>query len=152
MTLHQVKKQITKWGALMIFIYIIYVIAFPLIPHIYYDGNMLDMEMILRNGARWFIFIYMLGLLLLFYAFYKITKLLHSFSKEKSKTKQTHLKKKYIHHQHFIWHHPYIFIPHHRIRHCRLRHQRSQLGFIWWQPINHPARKFSKRSLHSSCR
>lgn len=82
MTLHQVKKQITKWGALMIFIYIIYVIAFPLIPHIYYDGNMLDMEMILRNGARWFIFIYMLGLLLLFYAFYKITKLLHSFSKE----------------------------------------------------------------------
>ncbi|MFN3491791.1 MAG: hypothetical protein ACK40V_06180, partial [Anaerolineales bacterium] len=83
-TIHQTKKQILQWGGLIIFIYLIYVIAFPLIPYIYHEGNMLDLEMILRNGARWFIWVYMLGLLLLFFAFYKITKLVHEFSKNKS--------------------------------------------------------------------
>jgi hypothetical protein len=45
---------------------------------------MLDLEMILRNGARWFIWVYMAGLLLLFFAFYKITKIAHEFSKKTS--------------------------------------------------------------------
>lgn len=84
MNFKQTKKQISIWGGLTIFIYLIYVIAFPLIPYIYYEGKMLDLELILRNGARWFIWVYMLGLLLLFFSFYKITKLMHEFSKKKS--------------------------------------------------------------------
>lgn len=50
MTFQQTKKQITIWGGLIIFIYLSYVIAFPLTPYIYYEGNILDLEMILRNG------------------------------------------------------------------------------------------------------
>lgn len=84
MNFNQAKKQISIWGGLTIFIYLIYVIAFPLIPYIYYEGKMLDLEMILRNGARWFIWVYMFGLLLLFFSFYKITKIVHEFSKKKS--------------------------------------------------------------------
>jgi hypothetical protein len=92
MTLHQTKKQIIQWGGITIFIYLIYVIAFPLIPYIYYGSLMLDMEMILRDQARWFIWGYMLGLLLLFFSFYKITKLAHEFSKQN----ETDTLKKYI--------------------------------------------------------
>ena len=82
MTIKDIHKEILRWGGLTIFIYLIYIIAFPLIPYIYFDGNILDIEMILRKNARWFIWVYMLGLLLLFYAFYKITKTVHEFSKQ----------------------------------------------------------------------
>lgn len=88
------RTSILRWGGLIVFIYLIYVITFPLIPYIYHEGKMLDLEMILRNGARWFIWVYMLGLLLLFFAFYKITKLVHEFSKRNNN--ESNVLKKYI--------------------------------------------------------
>jgi len=94
MTFQQTKKQIFQWGGLTIFIYLIFVIAFPLIPYIHYGSLMLDMEMILRDQARWFIYVYMAGLLLLFYAFYKIAKLTHEFSKQNEE--ESNSLKKYI--------------------------------------------------------
>lgn len=77
-----IRKELLRWGGYMAGIYLIYVIAFPLIPYIYLDGNMLDLEMILRNGARWFIWVYILGLIILFYSFWRVTKLMHEFSKQ----------------------------------------------------------------------
>ncbi len=94
MSLYQTKKQILQWGAITVFIYLVYVVAFPLIPYIYYGSLMLDIEMILRNNARWFIYVYMAGLLILFFAFYKITKLAHEFSKQHANESDT--LKKYI--------------------------------------------------------
>lgn len=77
----QIRKDLLRWGGAMALVYLIYIIAFPLIPYIYHDGNMLDLEMILRNGARWFILVYIFGLIFLFYAFWRMTKLVHEFSK-----------------------------------------------------------------------
>lgn len=81
-TLKTARAQILRWGGLTIFIYLIFVIAFPLVPYIHFEGKMLDIEMILRNGARWFIWVYIIGLGVLFFAFWRIVKTLHDLSKK----------------------------------------------------------------------
>ncbi len=76
------RKSIIRWGAVMAFTYLAFVLIFPLMPHIYATGKMLDMEMILRNGTRELIWVYILGLGLLFYAFWRVVRTLHNLSKE----------------------------------------------------------------------
>lgn len=82
LSLKTVRARVLRWGGLSILIYLIFLIAFPLSPYIYVEGNMLDLEMILRNGMRWFIWVYILGLSLLFIAFWQIVRNLHMFAKQ----------------------------------------------------------------------
>lgn len=76
-----VRNQILRWGGLMAVIYLAFVLIFPLIPYINYEGNMLDLELILRNGFRPLVWVYIIGLALLFIAFWRMTRTLHEFSK-----------------------------------------------------------------------
>lgn len=84
LTSNTVRARVLRWGGLTVFIYLVFLIAFPLVPYIHYEGKMLDIEMILRNGARWFIWVYIIGLGSLFFAFWRIVKTLHDFSKQKA--------------------------------------------------------------------
>jgi peptidoglycan/LPS O-acetylase OafA/YrhL len=63
-------------------IYLVFVAAFPLIPYIQHEGRMLDIEIILRDGARWLIWVYIIGLVTLFYAFWRMVQILHRFSQQ----------------------------------------------------------------------
>lgn len=76
------QRKLIRWGAVTAGIYLAFVLIFPLFPHIYAEGKMLDLEIILRNGIRGLIWVYILGLGLLFYAFWHTVKTLHSLSKE----------------------------------------------------------------------
>lgn len=79
---HAARTGLLFWGALMALIYLAIVDIFPLVPHIRQEGTMLDMEMILRDGNRGLIRVYMGGLALLFFAFWRMVRILHRFSKE----------------------------------------------------------------------
>lgn len=81
-TLDTTRAQLLRWGGISIAIYLIYLFAFPLKPYIQREGSMLDIEMILRNDVRWFIWVYIIGLLTLFYAFWRMVKIVHEFSKQ----------------------------------------------------------------------
>lgn len=61
-------------------IYLSFVLVFPLVPHIYRDGAMLDLELILRDGNRALVWVYIAGLGILFFAFWRVTRTLHRFS------------------------------------------------------------------------
>ena len=74
--------QLVKWGALMAGIYAVYLVVFPLIPTIYHSDRVLEIEMMLRHGRKWFAPFYVLGLGLLFYAFWRTLKIVHTLSKE----------------------------------------------------------------------
>lgn len=75
------RKQIIGWGACMAVIYLIYLIVFPLIPAIYDSKSTLDIEMILkRDNERWFIWVYMLGLAVLFYGYWRVLSIIHALS------------------------------------------------------------------------
>lgn len=70
-------------------IYGVYVIVFPLTPTIYQADRVLDIELMLRHGRQWFAPLYVLGLFTLFYAFWRVLKIVHEFSKiapEKAKS------------------------------------------------------------------
>src|SRR5919109_2647795 len=75
------RTQIIGWGALMAVIYVIFLIVFPLIPTIYQGDHVLEIEQILRHGRKWFAPLYILGLFTLFYAFWRILKIVHTLSK-----------------------------------------------------------------------
>src|SRR5690349_1452549 len=75
------RKQIIGWGAIMAVIYLIYLIVFPLIPDIYNSKTTLDIEMILkRNSERWFIWVYIIGLGILFYGYWRMLSIIHALS------------------------------------------------------------------------
>ena len=76
------RKTLIIWGAVMIVTYITFVLVYPLVPYIYQKGGMLDLELILRIGHRPLILVYILGLGLLFFAFWRVMRTLHQFSKE----------------------------------------------------------------------
>ncbi len=76
------RTKIIRWGAVMIAIYAVYVIFFPLIPTINHPGRALDIEIMLRDGRKWFAPFYILGLGLLFYSFWRVLKIVHILSKE----------------------------------------------------------------------
>jgi hypothetical protein len=70
------------WGGVMAAMYVAFVRLFPLVPYIYNQGRMLDMELILRDQDHRLIWVYILGLLLTFFAFWRVVRALHIFSKE----------------------------------------------------------------------
>jgi len=76
------RKSLIRWGAVMAFTYLIFILIFPLSPYIYLEGKMLDLEMILRKGVRELVWVYICGLGLLFYAFWRMMRILHDFSKK----------------------------------------------------------------------
>ena len=76
------KASLVQWGALMLSIYVIYLLVFPLIPTIYQHDHVLEIEQMLRQGRKWFAPLYMGGLLTLFYAFWRVLHTVHTLSKE----------------------------------------------------------------------
>jgi len=79
---HAARKSLIRWGIAMAVTYFVFVLIFPLMPHIYREGKMLDLEMILRDGIRALVWVYILGLGFLFFAFWQVIRTLHTFSKE----------------------------------------------------------------------
>lgn len=76
------RREIIRWGAVSAFIYLAFVFIFPLVPYIHREGNMLDLEMILREGFRPLVWVYIAGLGALFLGFWRIVRAAHNFSKE----------------------------------------------------------------------
>ena len=76
------QAALVKWGALMFSIYVIYLLIFPLIPTIHQSDRVLEIEQLLRVGRKWFASLYVIGLGILFYAFWRILKTVHIFSKQ----------------------------------------------------------------------
>ena len=63
-------------------IYAIYLFIFPLIPTIDRSKTVLDIEMLLKHGRQWLAAVYIGGLGVLFYAYWRLLKIAHAFSKE----------------------------------------------------------------------
>ncbi len=76
------RTKLIRWGVLMAAIYVVYLIVFPLIPTIYRANHILEIEQMLRDGRRWFAPLYVLGLAILFYAFWRVLNIVHTLSKE----------------------------------------------------------------------
>jgi hypothetical protein len=76
------RVKLIGWGALMIAIYIVYQTFFPLVPTIYQSDHVLEIEKLLRDGRKWFASWYAVGLGVLFFAFWRVLSLVHTFSKE----------------------------------------------------------------------
>lgn len=79
---HIARKKLIRWGVVTAGMYFAFVLVFPLMPYIYHEGKMLDLEMILRDGIRALVWVYILGLGVLFFAFWQIIRTLHNFSKQ----------------------------------------------------------------------
>src|SRR5262245_51499963 len=77
-----VRVQLIRWGIVMMVIYGIYLIFFPLIPTIYHSDHVLEIEQMLRHGRRWFAPFYILGLAILFYAYWRQLTIVQAFSQE----------------------------------------------------------------------
>jgi hypothetical protein len=78
----QARTRVFAWGALMAVIYAVYVFVFPLFPGIERHAALLDLESMLQDGRRWFAPLYVLGLLLLFTAFWQTLRTVHELSKQ----------------------------------------------------------------------
>ena len=76
------RLKLIGWGAVMIAIYMAYQTFFPLIPTIYHSDHVLEIEQMLRDGRKWFAPWYAISLGALFYAFWRVVHLVHTFSKE----------------------------------------------------------------------
>jgi len=76
------RTRVLAWGSLMGVIYAVYVIVFPLYPAIERRAALLDLESLLQNGRRWFAPLYVVGLLLLFIAFWQMLRIVHELSKQ----------------------------------------------------------------------
>jgi len=76
------RNRLLLWGALMAVIYLVYLYFFPLFPTINQSKTVLDIEMILKHSRKWFAPFYILGLGLLFFAYWRMLKIVHTLSKE----------------------------------------------------------------------
>jgi hypothetical protein len=76
------RAELFRWGALMITIYGVYLAVFPLSPTIDRHDRILEIELLLREGRTWFAPIYVLGLALLFLAYWRLTRVAHDLSRE----------------------------------------------------------------------
>lgn len=76
------RNRLLGWGALIAAIYLGYLFLFPLFPNINKSRSVLDVEMMLKNGREWFALFYIFGLLGTFYAYWRMMKIVHEFSKE----------------------------------------------------------------------
>ncbi len=79
------QASLVKWGALMLAIYVVYLLIFPLTPTIHQEDHVLEIEQMLRHGRKWFAPLYVLWLLTLFYAFWRVLNTVHTLSREDSK-------------------------------------------------------------------
>jgi hypothetical protein len=70
----------------MIVVYGVYLAFFPLSPTIDRHDRILEIELLLREGRKWFAPIYVLGLVLLFYAFWRLTKVAYQLSRSDPET------------------------------------------------------------------
>lgn len=55
-------------------IYVVYIVAFPLLPNIEPNKAAADLEILMRGGYRWFAPVYVAGMLLLYYLFWLAVK------------------------------------------------------------------------------
>jgi len=76
------RAKLLRWGAVMIAIYLIYLVFFPLLPTIHQADHILEIEQMLRHGKKWFDPLYVIGLVILFYAYWRQLKIVHALSKE----------------------------------------------------------------------
>src|SRR6266536_685455 len=76
------RTKLIGWGALMVTIYVIFLIVFPLFPGIYSSNHVLEIEQMLRHGRKWFAPVYLIALGTLFYAYWRELKIVHTLSKE----------------------------------------------------------------------
>ena len=76
------RNRLLRWGALMAAIYLIYLYFFPLFPTIDHSKAVLDIESLLKNGRRWVAPIYLIGLGTLFFAYWRMLKVVHTLSRE----------------------------------------------------------------------
>ena len=81
--------KLIRWGALMAAIYVVYLIFFPLTPTIYRSDHILEIEQMLRNGRHWFAPLYVLGLLVLFYAFWRVRRTLSTRFRRRTRKRQS---------------------------------------------------------------
>ena len=72
--------RLTFIGLAMQIIYVIYIVAFPLISNTQAGGPAADLE-ILMQGHRWFAPIYTIGILLLYYLFWQAMQLVQNVSR-----------------------------------------------------------------------
>src|SRR5215212_1704947 len=77
-----VRNRLLGWGVLMAAIYAIYLFFFPLFPKIHQADHVFDIEMLLKDGRKWFAPYYVVGLAALFLAYWRTLKIVHAFSKE----------------------------------------------------------------------
>jgi hypothetical protein len=76
------QAALVTWGMLMLSIYVIYLLVFPLTPTIHREDHVLEIEQMLRYGRKAFAPYYVLGLLTLFYAFLRVLKTVHTLSQD----------------------------------------------------------------------
>jgi len=72
-------------GLAMQIIYVVYIVAFPLISNTQAGGPAADLEILMR-GHRWFALIYTIGLLLLYYLFWQAMQLVQNVSRTAFRT------------------------------------------------------------------
>ena len=83
------RNRLLWWGALMAAVYLVYLFFFPLFPAINQSATVLDIEMILKHDRRWFAPLYILGLGVLFFAYWRMLKTVHTLSKEQPEAAQS---------------------------------------------------------------
>ncbi len=76
------RNRLLAWGAVMAAIYLVYLYFFPLLPKIEQSKTVLDIEMLLKDGRRWVAALYVLGLGLLFFAYWRMLRIVHTYSRE----------------------------------------------------------------------
>ena len=77
-----IRRRLLCWGAITAAVYIAYLILFPLLPAIDQSKTVLDIEIILKNGRRWIALLYVLGLGVLFYSYWRMIQAVHALSRE----------------------------------------------------------------------
>ncbi len=82
MPFKRARNRLLTWGTIMAVIYLGYLYFFPLYPKIDQSKTVLDIEMLLKNGRRWIAPFYLLGLGILFFAYWRMLRLAHRFSRE----------------------------------------------------------------------
>ena len=76
------RNRLLGWGMLMAIVYAVFLFFFPLFPNIHQPDRVFDIEMLLKDGRKWFAPYYVLGLAVLFLAYWRSLKIVHTLSKE----------------------------------------------------------------------
>ncbi len=76
------RSRLLVWGIVMIAIYSVFLFFFPLYPKINQADHVSDIEMLLKHGREWVARYYVLGIAVLFFAYWRVLKIAHDFSKE----------------------------------------------------------------------